>query len=92
MDLFEDGPEGAVTDKTDADGKFRMVLKQKTKYALFARSERTVLRDTEKYYWLLWVTLDGNKPKRIMLSNDNLFSAFPAESVVKKDDLPQSVP
>jgi hypothetical protein len=39
--------------------------------------------NTEKYYWIVWVSLDGALEKKILLSNDNLLTDSSSESAVK---------
>lgn len=70
---FDGLPVGLASTKTDADGAFSLRLRRGVKYALAAKARREVMDDTEAYYWLVWVTLDGNQTK-IFLSNDNLRS------------------
>jgi hypothetical protein len=78
---FDGLPVGVTTAKTDADGEFSMRLRQGAKYALAATGSREVMGKTERYYWLVWVTLDRKKVT-VMLSNDNLITSGAASSVV----------
>ncbi|MBI3879885.1 MAG: hypothetical protein HY301_07440 [Verrucomicrobia bacterium] len=75
-------PEPVSTAKTDADGKFSLKLPAKTRFAIAAEAERTTPAGRESYNWLVWVSVDDDKGKSIMLSNDNLFAANSSESVV----------
>ncbi|MCX5815129.1 MAG: hypothetical protein NTX75_02655, partial [Proteobacteria bacterium] len=74
--LFDNIPEGIAKVKTDADGKFAIMLKQDSKYALIARADRKIYNNTEKYYWFVWVNTEKYKTKKIFLSNDNLLATF----------------
>jgi hypothetical protein len=67
-------PTPELTTKTDADGKFMLRLKP-GKYAIAAYAQRTIIDSTEKHYWLVWTAVRSSQPKRLMLSNDNLFEA-----------------
>ena len=80
-------PTPFTTAKTDADGKFSLKLKP-GKYVLAAISSRTVGTDTEKYCWLVWLTVDPNQSKRVMLSNDNLFETNCSDCLVHLTDFP----
>lgn len=79
---FDGLPNGVVSAKTNADGKFTSKLKRGQKYALAAYGQRKIGDLTEKYYWLIWVSLDGKGVKNIMLSNDNLMDVNPQDAVV----------
>lgn len=57
-----------INDKTNADGKFKIELKNQ-KYWVFANSNRQVSNDSEEYHWLFLYTPDG---KNLLLSNDNM--------------------
>ena len=74
-------PNEITKTKTDADGKFSLSLPA-GKYALAARASREVFRDTENYYWLIWVDASSQN-QTIMLSNDNLFETNCNECVVQ---------
>jgi len=76
--------------KTDADGVYQIFIPYEGEWVLIAKSERMVLNDTEKYYWIVDVPqrlakkdklfgiffLPLSKPPvdRIVLSNENMFS------------------
>jgi hypothetical protein len=57
-----------VSDKTDADGRFKVILKN-IKYRVFANATRKVSDSDEEYHWLFEYTPDG---KPLYLSNDNM--------------------
>jgi hypothetical protein len=69
---LENLPTTTITTKTDADGKFTLSLDKKKRYAIAAQATREILSTTEKYSWFIWVSLEGNNIKHIMLNNDNL--------------------
>ncbi len=79
---LDDLPSSNLTAKTDSDGKFEMSLPRGKRYALTARAERLTGLTRENYFWLVWVTLDGES-KRIMLSNDNLLSSTSPDRVAR---------
>ena len=84
--LLEGLPEGKIKAVTDADGKFSMKLPT-GKYALVASSQRRVVDSTEEYYWLVWVNLDGQEAKQIMLSNQNMLGQDSEDSVFNYKEL-----
>ena len=61
--------------------RMRMVvtipLDRKATVALAAYATRRVFDETEDYYWLVRVSLNGQPSKRIFLSNDNLATSIP---------------
>jgi hypothetical protein len=90
--FYTDGLPRLQSTKTDADGRFNFTVPRKGKYALVARASRSVGGDTENYYWFVWVSVDGEAPKRVMLSNDNLWKVDGPDVVVKPErDLRLSV-
>lgn len=80
---FEGLPGGTATTKTDADGKFSLTLNKKERYAVAAHGSRNIGDTTEEYYWLLWVSLQGNDSKRLLVSNDTLFEVRHPDGVVQ---------
>jgi hypothetical protein len=76
--FFEHLPAPIASTKTDADGNFTVEVKDRSLVVIGALTTRKVFDDIESYHWL--IPIEGNGPAKIMLSNDNLTSAFPAES------------
>ena len=71
-----------TTTKTDADGKFSLVLPEKGRFAVAARAGRLLANTEERYCWIVWITDRDLKEKKIVLSNDNMIGSNPSESVV----------
>ena len=84
--LLDGLPEGKIKAVTDADGKFFLKLPA-GRYALVASAERRVASETEQYYWLVWVDVDGKEPRQIMLSNQNMLGENSEDSVFKFNEL-----
>jgi len=70
--------------KTNSDGKFQIQVPRSDEYALVATASRFVSHDPvpmnrggtdnyEHYYWLIRIDPHGESPRKIALSNDNLF-------------------
>jgi hypothetical protein len=87
--LFGGLPTGEIKAKamTDAEGRFSMKLPSSGKFAIAARAQRYVFNSTEEYYWLIWVSLDGEQSKHITLGNNNLLGTDAKESVFRTEDL-----
>jgi hypothetical protein len=79
---FSELPQSIAQAKTDADGHFVVSLPRTGRFALAAQATRTVGNTTEKYYWIVWVSLNGAATGNIMLSNDNLTTVKAPESVI----------
>ncbi|MEY2495575.1 MAG: hypothetical protein QOJ45_2067 [Verrucomicrobiota bacterium] len=75
--LFEHLPAPIASTKTDADGNFTIEVPYRDAVVLVAATNRRVFDKTETYHWL--VPLEATSG-RVMLSNDNLTSAYPAGS------------
>lgn len=84
--FFDDLPRSIQKGKTDADGKFSFKLKP-GRYAIVASASRQVVDDTEKYYWIVWLTVASGQENKVTLSNDNLFDTSCSECVVKQKEL-----
>ena len=78
-------PNAVAHSKTDADGNFSLSVPP-GKYAIAAATSRAVFKDTEQYYWIVWV--DVKSPiQGLMLSNDNLLGTGCRECVsLPRDD------
>ncbi len=79
---FANLPTPLASAKTDADGKVTIPLDRKATVALAAYATRRVFDETEDYYWLVRVSLNGQPSKRIFLSNDNLATSDSKDSLV----------
>jgi len=79
---FNDLPDPITSAKTDADGRFTLFISRERRVALAAHASRQVSNKKEKYYWLVWVSLDEKPPGNIFLSNDNLTDVGAKDSVI----------
>ena len=79
---FNGLPESVATGKTGADGRFSIPIQRNKRVALAAHASRQVFDHKEEYYWLLWVSLDGESSKKIFLSNDNMTDVGAKDSVI----------
>jgi hypothetical protein len=62
------------TAETDADGKFVIEVPKAGAFVIAAQAKRSVGDDTEHYYWLQPVSLQGQQQLTRNLSNNNLTS------------------
>jgi hypothetical protein len=79
---FDGLPEPLVTTQTNSDGKFTIEMPIKGSFVIAAHADRTIGNSTERYYWLLKVSLDGAAKRAIMLSNNNLSSEGSSDSLI----------
>jgi len=73
------------TAETDADGKFVINVPQKSAFVIAAQAKRSVGSDTEHYFWLQPVSLEGQQLTQ-NLSNNNLTSATETSALIHTQD------
>jgi hypothetical protein len=66
-----------LTAETDADGKFTMQIPRTGEYLIGAQTARLVWNETEVYYWLQPVSLEGRDQRVVNLTNNNLYLNLP---------------
>ena len=75
------------TAETDADGRFVIPIPKTGAFVIAAEAKRTVGGgDTEQYYWLQPVSLEGQQQLTQNLSNNNLTSAAGSPSLIHTQD------
>jgi hypothetical protein len=83
-DYFFDGlPSPIAEGKTNAHGKFSIIIPRRGRYGVVARATRELFKKTETYYWFVWVTLDGEPSKRVSLSSENIMGAGSTDSALR---------
>jgi hypothetical protein len=68
--------------ETDAEGKFTIEVPSTGTYVIAAQAERSLGKDTESYYWLHAVALEGKRYRAQNLSNTNLGGASGISSLI----------
>src|SRR3954467_2908717 len=81
--FFEGLPAAIATAETDEDGKFTLVIPREGRFGVVARASRELLMDTETYFWFVWVSLDGEHSKRLVLNDENMMGAGSPDSAVQ---------
>jgi hypothetical protein len=74
------------TAETDADGKFVIQVPQSGGFVIAAQAKRSVGDDTEHYYWVQPISLEGQQQLTQNLSNNNLTSTTGTSSLVNTQD------
>jgi hypothetical protein len=62
--IFREFSVPIASAKTDADGKFSIMLDSKAAVALAAHGTRMVADKVENYYWIVSVPLEARQPAR----------------------------
>ena len=76
------------TAETDAEGKFVIGVPKTGRFVIAAQAKRTVGEETEPYYWLLPVSLEGQQQHVQNLSNNNLTSVTGTSSLIHTTQTP----
>jgi hypothetical protein len=79
---FQELPPALRSVTADADGAFTLPIAKGKRFALAVRATQAGTPGTERYFWLTWVSLDGEKSKRIRLGNESLFGVQHPDAVV----------
>ena len=74
------------TAETDADGRFVIPVPKTGAFVVAAEAKRSVGGDTEQYYWLQPVSLEGQQQLTQNLSNNNLTSTTESSSLIHTED------
>ena len=81
--FFEGLPSGIATAKTNANGKFSLTIPRKGRYGVVARASRELFKQQETYFWLVWVSLEAQATKRLVLNNDNIMCVGSPDPALK---------
>ena len=80
--FLKDLPAAISTATTDADGTFTLAIPRDGRYGIVARASRAVDDGEQTYLWFVWISLDGEHAKRLVLNNDNVVGAGSADSAL----------
>ena len=81
--FLHDLPPAISSAKTNADGAFRLALPRDGRFGIVARASGDGREDEQPYLWFVWISLDGEPAKRVMLNNDNMVGAGSPDSVLQ---------
>lgn len=74
------------TAETDADGRFVIPVPKTGAFVVAAEAKRSVGGDTERYYWLQPVSVEGQQQLTQNLSNNNLTNTTGSPSLIHTED------
>jgi hypothetical protein len=81
--FLENLPAAISTATTDADGTFTLAIPRDGRFGIVARASRAFDDDEQTYLWFVWISLDGEPAKRLVLNNDNVVGAGSADSALQ---------
>jgi hypothetical protein len=81
--FFENIPSAISTATTNPDGTFRLVIPRDGRYGIVARASGALDDEKQTYLWFVWISLDGQSAKRLVLNNDNLVGAGSPDSALQ---------
>jgi GNAT superfamily N-acetyltransferase len=81
--FLEDMPSPISSAQTDAGGKFTLLIPRDGRFGIVARASRELGEKKETYCWFVWVSLDGDPSKRLVLNNDNVVGAGSPDSALR---------
>jgi hypothetical protein len=81
--FLEGLPSAISTTTTNADGTFSLAIPRDGRYGIVARASRAVDDEKQTYLWFVWISLDGEPAKRLVLNNDNVVGAGSPDSALQ---------
>jgi hypothetical protein len=79
--FLKDLPSAMSSATTHADGTFTLALPRDGRYGIVARASRD--EEERPYVWFVWVSLDGDPEKHLVLNNDNIVGAGSPDSALQ---------
>ena len=80
--FLEDLPSAIATTTTNADGTFTLAIPRDGRYGIVARASRALDDEEQTYIWFVWISLDGQLAKRLVLNDDNVVGAGSPDSAL----------
>jgi hypothetical protein len=80
--FLKDLPTAISTATTDADGTFTLTIPRHGPYGITACASRAVDDEEQTYCWCVWISLDGESAKHLVLNNDNTMGAGSPDSAL----------
>lgn len=81
--FFQGLPSPISSATTLADGTFTLAIPRDGRYGIVARASGALREDKQTCFWFVWVGLDGNPSKRLVLNNDNMVGAGSPDSALR---------
>ena len=81
--FFKDLPSAISTATTNAEGSFTLPIPRDGRYGIVARASCALNDEEQTYLWFVWISLDGEPAKRLVLNNDNVVGAGSPDSALQ---------
>jgi hypothetical protein len=81
--FLKDLPSAISSATTNPDGTFTLAIPRDGRYGIVARASRELGEEDQTYLWFVWVSLDGEPAKRLVLNDDNIVGAGSPESALQ---------
>lgn len=83
--FFQDLPSAISSATTNADGSFTLPVPRDGRYGIVAKATREPgeREQGQPYLWFVWVSLDGESTKRLVLNDDNIVGAGSPDSALQ---------
>ena len=81
--FLQDLPSAISSATTNDDGAFKMAIPRYGRYGIVARASRELREEEQTYFWAVWVSLDGEPAKRLVLNNDNIVGSGSPDSALQ---------
>lgn len=81
--FLQDLPSAMSRATTNADGAFTLTIPRDGRFGIVARASRDLGEDAQTYLWCVWISLDGEPVKRLVLNDDNIVGAGSPDSALQ---------
>lgn len=82
--FLNDLPSPIATATTNADGTFKLAIPREGRFGIAARASRVVDGEEQTHVWVVWISLDGQPAKHLVLNHDNLVGAGSREPALQE--------
>ena len=81
--FLQDLPSAISSATTNTDGAFTLALPRYGRYGIVARASHELGEEERTYLWFVWISLDGEPAKRLVLNNHNIVGAGSPDSALQ---------
>ena len=81
--FLQDLPSAISSATTNADGAFTLAIPRDGRFGIVARASRDLREDAQTYLWFVWISLNGEPAKRLVLNDGNIVGAGSPDSALQ---------